>query len=463
MSDNNSNNELKNLPIKSYNNSEFVFEIRISEFSSGITQKFAKDEILRVQIDHDLTAYYDKGSITLKDFSNFYTILSNNIGNWSITFNIIQKESYELVPEAVFKKEYNITSVNIEEITPTHATVRINFSDAIEQIFNRNSAYSSQNDSDASQVLTGLLESIGFKSDSTDIIGIPKINSCGIKMNYITDNNSSALNHIDYILSQIYTDEKGFPFLYFHPTENRLKIYWSKDVLNSTHDLTDNSTKYKNAAYFLQIASEADSERTQENVVEIKSYSDTITYNNASRIIYPTYIQNFNTKTSRMEVPDSGVWDFDKFKSLFSQNDSTSIELPGSVEEPTTVFATLMGFYKTAPKYAVGKFYRQANLDEFRQRLRSYFLYKNLISFKVIGKIWREPGQVFNIVYEQLPNADRLAGQWMCTRIIDDFESNQYYQYIFLTRISDKVDYAAISDYTLDMKAEANKRKATNG
>lgn len=462
MSGSNSNEELKNLTIKSYNNSDFALEISISEFSSGLFQKFAKDEILRIQIDHDITSYYDKGTITIKDFSNFYTVLANNVGNWSITFNIIQLESYELVPEATFKKEYNITSVNIEDITPTFATVKINFADAIEQIFNRNSIYSSQNDADISTVLTGLLSSIGFKQDATDIVALPKIDSCGIKLNYITDNNNSAIYHIDYVLSQMYNDEKGFPFLYFHPTENKLKFYWSKDILNKDVDLTDDSVKYKDAAYCLKIASESDTKRTDENVAEIKPYTDTIQYDSASRIIYPTYIQNFNVKTSRMEVADSNVWDIKKFRSLFSQKDSMSTELPESLEEPTSVFATLMGFYSYA-ETAIGKFYRQSNVDEFRKRLRSYFIYKNLISFKVLGKIWREPGQVFQVLYTQMPNADKLAGKWLCTRIINSFESQQYYQYIFLTRISDNVNYSAVADYVNSVKVEVDKQNASHG
>ena len=457
MGDNNSNNELKNLPTKTYNNSEFIIEIFILELSSGIRQKFAKDEILRIQIDHDINSYYDRGSITIKDFSNFYTLLANNVGNWSITFNIIQTESYDLVPEATFKKEYNIISVNVEEITYTHATVRLNFADPIEQIFSRNSVYSSQNDSDATSVLSGILQSVGFRKDAEGIVGIPKMDSSGITMNYITDNNNSALMHIDFILSQIYNNEKGFPFLYFHPTQHKLQFYWSKDVLNNNVDLSDDSTKYKNAAYCLKIASEADSERNKENVAEIKSYSNVIDYNDAARIIYPTYIQGFNVKTSRMETSDSGVWSFDKFKTLFSQNESMTTELPKSVEEPSSVFVELIGFYSTAPKDAVGKFYRHTNIDEFRQRLRAYFIYKNMISFKVLGKIWREPGQVFEILYDQSPNTDKMSGKWMCVRIIDDFESQNYYQHIFLTRISDKVDYNAVADFTDELAMTVDK------
>ena len=128
-----------------------------------------------------------------------------------------------------------------------------------------------------------------------------------------------------------------------------------------------------------------------------------------------------------------------------------------SVEEPSSVFVELIGFYSTAPKDAVGKFYRHTNIDEFRQRLRAYFIYKNMISFKVLGKIWREPGQVFEILYDQSPNTDKMSGKWMCVRIIDDFESQNYYQHIFLTRISDKVDYNAIADFTDELAMTVDK------
>lgn len=453
-----SNKELKDLAVKTYNNSDFAVEVILTESSSGLFQKYAKDEILRIQLDHDILSYYDKGSILLKDFANFYTVLANSNGNWSISIKIIQIESYELVPESEFKKEYNITSVDIEEITPTHATVRIGFADAIEQIFSRNSVYSSQNDSDASTVLCGLLKSIGFRDDAVGINSIPKIDKSGIKINYITDNNNTALRHIDYVASQIYNETKGFLFIYFHPTENKLKAFWSKDILNDNIDLSDDSTKYKNFAYCLKLASESNTDRSDVNVAEIKAYNNIIPYNNAARIIYPTYIQNFNVKTSRMEVPDSDVWGTKKFEELFSQSKKMNTSLPKSLEEPTSVFATLSGFYSEAPKYAVGKFYRQTNIDEFRQRLRSYFIYKNMISFKVLGKIWREPGQVYEILYDQSPNAEKLAGKWLCTKIVDDFESQEYYQYIFLTRISDNVDYDAALNYYDAAAIEASKK-----
>ena len=463
MGNDKSNKELKGLAAKTYNNSDFALEVILGESSSGIFQKYAKDEILRIQLDHDILSYYDKGSILLKDFSNFYTILANSDGNWSISLTIVQIESYELVPEAMLRKEYNITSVNIEEITPTYATVRINFADAIEQIFNRNAIFSSQNDADASSVLKGLLKSIGFRDDAEGIVELPKIDASGIQINYITDNNNNALRHIDFITSQIYNETKGFLFIYFHPNENKLKAFWSKDVLNANIPIDDNFEKYKNAAYYLKIASADDADRADYNIAEIKAYNNIIPYNNAARIIYPTYIQNFNVKTSRMEVPDSGVWKNEKFKELFSQNVLMNTSLPKSLEEPSSVFTTLSGFYNTVPDAAVGKFYRQSNIDEFRQRLRSYFIYKNMMSFKVLGKIWREPGHVFEIMYSQGPNVDKLAGKWLCTKIVDDFESQEYYQYIFLTRISDTVDYDAIVDYTNAMKIEADKRKATGG
>lgn len=444
--------ELKNTQIKTFNNSEFVVEIKIAETESGIIQSYYKDQVLRIHFDNDILEYYCKGYVLLKDVTNFYTLLANNIGKWSISFTIIQTESLNMVPSAEFKKEFNITATEIEEITPTHATVRISFADAIEQIFNRNSVYASQNDADISQVLTGLLSSIGFRKGDSSIVGIPQIDSCGMPFNYITDNNNTALRHIDYVASQVYNKEKGFLFLYFHPTENKLKTFWSKDILNNSIDLTDDATKYENLAYVLNIASSENTSRGEENVAEIKAYTNIIPFNNASRIIYPTYIQDFNVKSSRMEVPDSGVWSSKTFKQVFEQSNKMNTVVPENIEEPTAVFATLMAFYSTAPEYAVGKFYRQSNVDEFRQRLRSYFVYKNMISFKLLGKIWRQPGHVYEIIYNQKPNSEKLAGKWLCTRIINSFESQQYYQYIFLTRISDMVDYESALEYAESIK-----------
>lgn len=456
MADKETQSELNSLVKSTFNNSEFVFEISIANSAGNLFQKFANGEVLKLTIERDITKYYDTGVILIKDLSNFYSILANGTGQWFLSINIIQSESLQNVPDAIYKKTFLITSVGIESVMADYSKVKITFADSISQIFNRNISYSSQSDSDVSSVVCGMLESIGFKSGATNYTGLPEIENCGQSLNYITDTTTAAINHIDNVLSQIYSDEKGFLFLYYN---KKLEPIWTKNILSGSIDLNDEETKYKNSAYFLNVQSSNFPDRNTNIVVEFFPYNNILPYENSTRLIYPTYIQNFNYTTSRVEVSKDDTWDIDKFKKLFILENEDNVLMPGFLEDPTTLAVENINFFETAPEYAVGNFYRKSNADNFYRDLRNYFIYNNLISFKVQGQIWRNPGQLYHILYDQSPNTKKIAGNWFCTKIVNLFESEQFYQYVFLTRLADYVDENESDAYRAQLQNEIDTKE----
>lgn len=441
-----------NTQTSTFNNSEFVYEILILDRGGNVTQTFTKDEIIKLHLERDITKYYCTGTVIVKDIGNFYGILANGTGEWAIVINIVQIESLELVKNPTFNQYFIITSANIESIDSTCSRIKIHFADPIEQIFNRNVSYSSQNDADISEVLTGLLKATGFKPMSSDSRNyLPVIEKIGQTLNYITDTNTCALNHIDNVLSQIYSETAGFMFLYFN---NTLTPIWTKPMLDSKIDLSNESNNIENLAYVLNIQSTDVPDRNSNVVVEMFPYNAMVPFKNSTRLVYPTYIQDFNYTTSRVEISSKNQWAHDKFSKLFAGSSNSTTLIPGFLEDPSTLIAENAAFFETAPGYAIGNFYRKSNVDQFYRDLRSYFLYCNLISFKVLGQIWRQPGRMYSIAYNQNANSGKLSGQWFCTKIVDEFESGKYYQYIFLTRTFDFVNLADISANTQQLIAQ---------
>lgn len=444
--------------IKSFNDSEFVFNIILANPSAGIMQSFMKDEIIKVIFENDLNNYYSRGYILIKDISNSYTVLANSTGKWQIMLAIEQLQSSEKVPAAKFAKTYLVNAVGIEEINQEYAMVKIEFVDFIDQIFNRNVSYSSQNDKDITQVLSGLFESIGFKKNSTDFYtALPEFPKIGKSLNYITDTTNPVKYHIDYINSQIYSDDKGFLFLWYHPKQSLLKYYWTKEVLSGKIDMSEEK-QYENEVYNIDITSAHLQMRTTNTVTQITPYTNTLKYNTGARLVYPTYINDYSYITNRIERPQENQWGYDRFAQVFAQKDNDNILIPDMIEDPSRgIVSENTGFFQNAPLGILGNFYRTSNVDEFYKDLRHYFIYNNMICLKVLGKIWREPGKLFTILYGQVPNGETLAGNWFCTKIVDEFENSEYYQYLFLTRIADKTDYAkSKEDYDMLIKSMTN-------
>lgn len=444
---------------KTFNDSDFIFEIMISNPEAGVVQRYHKDEINCLKIERDITAYYSSGSIDILDSSNFLTALANNDGNWFITIQVFQLEAEQDIELPVFSYSYLINRTEINEISDNATRVRIFFIDQLSRIFSSNVAYSTQSHTDITKAITGLLESRGFSSAAEDITQLPELPEINQPIDFITDSTSTLLEELDFLVSQTYSTDKGFLFLFADTREGNgnLKAIWSKEVLSE--DLAQ-VPEEERAARFLIYNSDDASVRTDLGITETIQFSALSPYENNIKTIYPTYIQSFNFQNCRVEVTKANQWAYEQFEELFKvdENILPRTQLPGFIEDPSNLKNNLLKpFYKEAPNYAIGNFYRQSNADEFYKDLRSYFLYKNLTSFKVLGKIWRQPGQKYVIVYSKDSNAAKIVGSWFCTKIVDEFKDGEYYQYLFMTRTGDLIDYSdtkAMFDATIKSKDE---------
>lgn len=459
---------MSSLNTKTFNSYDYGFEIVLLNKNADIAQKFTKGEILELTLVRDITEYYTTGSVKIKDDSNSLGVLAKNDGEWMIGVSICQEASASglLAGSSTFEKTFLVSNTSIDSIDANGAHVTIDFIDPIAQILNRNCAYSNQKCEDISKILFGLFESVGFKApaglsgglslsnvvnmatQSGDPRTLPSISDIGTKINYITDGSTPVINHIDYILSQIYSEDKGFLFLFFDPTEDQFQAYWSKDVLDESAATTilKNAAVYgKVAPRFIEITNSDDSSKSTNVVTQMNPYNFLLDYRDSTNLIYPTYIQEFDYKTHRVKIDSKDKWSDKTFLNLFKQGKLPNTHLPTVLENPKSAVGTNSKFYTTSPDYAIGNFYRKANRDEFYKKLRNYFLYANMFSVKLLGNLFRKPGEAYFVRYMQFPNADELNGVWFCPRIVDVFSGQEYYQHVFLNRLSDTAEYSKIA------------------
>lgn len=438
--------DISNFQYRTFNSSEYVFEITIYNVDSEASYRYAKDEINFLKIERDIVSYCSRGEVAVIDRANFLSVIANNDGKWRLEIYILQKEATGDVEYPAFIYDYLIESVDIQEIQDDGATVKLTFVDPIVQTMNRNVAYSSQGEKDISEVIKGLLSAAGFEASSENSNILPEIQTVGQNIEFVTDATSPLINNIDYLVSQTYSEDHGFLFLYYDTNEVAFKSYWSKDIMKEELILSDDKVKTENSAYLLSFNSSDDQQRNEGGVAELLQYGYLSPYTTNSRIIYPTYIQNFDYETCRMKTKAENQWSMDKFDKLFSQKDVVErTQLPDFLDDPSKRIGSILDFFKKAPDYALGNFYRVACADKFYTQLRTYFLYKNMTSIKVIGKIWRQPGRMYYIIYNQEANYGRIAGPWFCTKIVDEFKDKNFCQYIFLTRVGDYINYDNLS------------------
>lgn len=466
---------MSSLNTKTFNSYDYGFEITLLNKNADLAQKFTKGEILELTLIRDITEYYSTGSVKIKDDANVLGVLAKNDGEWLISVNICQEASDEglLSSSSTFEKVFLVSGTAIDSIDANGAHVTIDFIDPIAQILNRTCAYSNQKCEDISKVLLGLFESVGFKAPAglsgglslSNVVSmvtqggdprtLPSISDIGTKINYITDGSTPVINHIDYILSQIYSEDKGFLFLFFDPIAAQFQAYWSKEVLKesaSTLQLKNAATPALIAPRFIEITNSDDSSKNPNVAAEINPYTSLLDYRDSTSLIYPTYIQEFDYKTHRVKTDSKDKWSDKTFLNLFQQEKLPNTHLPTVLENPKSAVGTNSKFYTTSPDYAVGNFYRKANRDEFYKKLRNYFLYSNMFSVKVLGNLFRQPGVAYFVKYLQFPNADDLNGSWFCPRIVDVFSGQEYYQHVFLNRLSDTAEYSKIAKEVKNQK-----------
>lgn len=471
--DSTSSTEASTLDTKTFNSYDYGFEITLMDKNSGLYQKFTKGEIIELSLIRDITEYYTTGSVKIKDDGNILGVLADHTGNWAIMVNIsqnasIDEENQENTKASKFEKLFLVSNVGIDSIDANGAHITIDFIDPIAQILNRNCAYSNQECGDICDILIGLFESVGFKEDISgddDPRALPAIDQIGTYMSYITDGSTPVINHIDHIISQIYTKDKGFLFMFFDPLENKFQSYWSKTVLaedfKTSFSAVEKILKLTDISRIIEISTSDDSSKSTSVATQLDPYNSLLDYRDSTHLIYPTYIQQFNYQSHRMENDADDKWNDETFLDLFKQDKLPNTDMPTVLEDPICSIGTNYKFYESAPDYAVGNFYRKANRDEFYKKLRSYFLYSNMFSVKMLGDISRKPGVAYLVKYAQFPNADKLSGSWFCPRIVDVFSGQEYYQHIFLTRLSDTVEMDKIAEEMQKRKEEADEAEAT--
>lgn len=453
--------DISNFQYRTFNSSEYVFELTIHSTESEASYRYAKDEINFLKIERDIVSYFSRGEASVIDRANFLSVIANNDGTWRLEICVLQKEACDDVKSPIFIYDYLIESVDIQEIQDDGATVRLTFIDPIVQIMNKNVAYSSQGEKDISEVIKGLLTAGGFEASSEKSNILPEIQTVGQNIEFVTDATSPLINNIDYLVSQTYSEDHGFLFLYYDTKDVAFKSYWSKDVFKEKIDISDKSVATENSAYLLSFNSSDTQQRNEGGIAELLQYGQLSPYTTNSRLIYPTYIQNFDYQTCRMKTKAENQWSMDKFNKLFSQKEVTRTQLPTFLDDPSKRVSDILDFYKKAPDYALGNFYRIACADKFYTQLRTYFLYKNMTSVKVIGKIWRQPGKMYYIIYDQESNYGKMAGPWFCTKIVDEFKDKNFCQYIFLTRVGDYINYEDLTKIYKETKAKSEEG-ATN-
>lgn len=467
--DSTSSTESSELDTKTFNSYDYGFEITLMDKVSGLYQKFTKGEIIELTLIRDITEYYTTGSVKIKDDGNILGVLANHNGDWAIMVNIVQNASVDESNQdntnaSKFQKLFLISNVGIDSIDANGAHITIDFVDPIAQILNRNCAYSNQECEDISSILTGLFESVGFSESlgetADDPRALPTIDLIGTYMSYITDGSTPVINHIDHIISQIYTEDKGFLFMFFDPLENKFKSYWSKTALaedfKTTFSFLEKILKIADISRIIEISTSDDSSKSTSVATQLDVYNSLLDYRDATHLIYPTYIQNFNYQSHRMESDADDKWNDQTFLNLFKQDKLPNTDIPTVLEDPMSSIGTNYKFYESAPDYAIGNFYRKSNRDEFYKKLRNYFLYSNMFSVKMLGDISRKPGVAYLVKYAQFPNADKLNGAWFCPRIVDVFSGQEYYQHIFLTRLSDTVEMDKIAEEMKKQKEEVD-------
>lgn len=450
MADENQNNF--NLQEQRFNQEPFIFNITIeyidlSNPNNSVTQTFTKADILNLTLIKDINNIVCSGSLMLRDISNVFALNINKTGNWFITLDIIQKRTASDIKNSTLSKSFIIQTINPTSLQTNAAIFEIRFIDPVIQVLLKNVAFTTYNGniegSDRCEILSKLLTMAGFKY-GTDY---DKFEPCGIIDHYITDIDTPLINHIDNLLSQIYSKDKGLLFLYRGMFDNKFNHYWTKDVLKEKND-----GSLEAGGYLLTIASSDSQIKTETTVAAIKSYGTNSPYDVACKVLIPTYIQRFDYEKALVEVKEGDSFNDTFFTDFFKNGDDTTALIPKNIYNNDNLIEANKNYIPGINVKAPGNYYNEGNNWEFTSNLRTFFLNSELTCFKVIGKIWREPGHNFVIAYNKKGTDTKYSGAWFCTRIVDVFEKDEYYQYIFCVRTSNSFEISNISNAVQEIK-----------
>lgn len=439
-----------------YNEEEYTIAVNIMRNDGSISQSFQKDEIISMKFFRDVVVGYDTCELFLRDNTNMLSTVVKADGNWMVAIAISNMASIANNDEtARFERIFIIDSVVLQQFDKDNSKIKFTLVDPVEQIFSKSVAYSSQNNADLSEVIKGLLEAGGFsKTPGQGWNSIPNIELIGKNINYITDNNTQLRQHLNYLLSKAYSKENGHLFLYFDqaPPVKQLTSIWTS--CKETHKDEFNS---ESMYYFLQVTSNDEQKRNINTIAEIIPYSADFLYKDILNFIYPTFTQKFNYNTNIVELKQDSTYTYNELIELVKTLDYENILVPSDIEKKEN-YATCNLSYDNKNTQFTGNYYRESNEHIFLDKIRNYFINRNLIAVKVLGDVHRKPGKTYSIDCAQLGAGDYYNGLWFCNRIVDLFENKQFYQVIFLTRASiptkDENSAKAILDYAKLLKEQ---------
>jgi hypothetical protein len=404
-----------------YNGIQFEITASLTYKDNKIVALLDKDNINSIIIVRDIKNHFHHIKLNIRDKGNLFAFNVLPDGNWKLQLSIFQnaEQAFGLSEDDMtVAYEFIVDNVKPEFLSPEYSTVTISATDPIVQTFLKSVSFATQTYEDRSSLIESLLKSAGFIKTGT-------IDKCNIKDTYITDNNSSLLSHVEFLLNKVYSPDLGFLFFYHDYKKNEFKWVWSNKALK---DIPSNTSSGKDAQKLLKISGNDEFKHA-----DYQTVTSSIIYNlndlkTTSRQFINTEIQTFDLKKPKVEVKNSNKFEYKFFEDLAKYPEGKSM-IP-------TIFpkdALKVGLTALFDK-AKGNVYNISSEDVFIKEIRDAYINNNMICLYVPGVISRPIGEVYMVEAIQNPVIMKLNGPWLCTKIVDEFKNGQYNQYIFLIR-----------------------------
>ena len=418
------------------------------EGKTEIYYRLDRQSILEFKLIKDINTFFYRSIIKIKDFSNLIALNVKTDGNWYFYLKVLstwgqaEDNFAELASEKERTIEYNfiIYDINVINFSQTATTIELYSIEPFSQNFLKPVAFSSQSDLDQCEVLKQLLLASGI--DSTKLPNT--IEKCGTTENYITDNNHSLQYHVDYFLNKIYSPSNGFLYLYYDTPQEKFIESWIYKKFFEAEQTPIEKISYN----YIKINSPDRPVKGDDVAVGFLFYNY-INFNDKSQFIVDTKINNFNYEKSTVETQNNKNYNYNWFENFISSDiKNTYLYLPNNILKYGKDSKLLKN---------PGIYYRNSNEDIFLKTLKFYYLKANTICVKTLGVIWRKIGEIYYLDFSQAGITSKLNGNWYCTKIVDEFQNNTHYQYIFLTRFSDNFKSQDISNALLNLKIDTSK------
>lgn len=438
--------------IVQYNEISYFLSVLITDEKENI-QLMQKQDISNIYLDRNIDWLYTRGSMVLQVHTNSILLYPNQLGGWLVNITFVPEGSMGQ-SEANSNDSINfigiITCSEVLSVTPESVTVKIYFSDIIEQVFRRNIVFSSQANKDISEVLLDMLKENGF---TTDKLQIPNI---GKPFNYIADVSGTLYDHVQYLLSQMVSKEHGFLFLFYNPKTKELESIWSKDEMVKPLDDLDNEENDAGSLRVITLPGMGVNIATPTVPFEFIGHSAGTMYKNYVELTNTTFISNFNQIKNELEFQETNIHPQEWHEELYKEiPEHTQVFVPKSLHNADNI---LLKDYAGAIKVndKSGVYYQEANEQTYYKSLRTLYLKGKNTSAKMNGYVDRNPGDYYAVAQVEQNFTAPVNGKWFCARIIDVITTSEFVQYIFITRSSDEADSDTLTTIFESMQEGSN-------